>query len=388
MMWVWGLASLFRALEWVLPVRQNCWCFCTWPGKYPHTIDNPRAVFEEIKDDPDILKVILSRADLRKTPPIVVEGRNVLFVEAESARAAYLLSRSDVVVLGYSLAVMSSYSRFLTRKHKIIQLWHGIPLKRIGKLFPPENFWEKETGKYAATVSSSERDQATMAKAFDPLPIDRVWLTGLPRNALFLKAEKKLPEDYRMQLDDLRKRLRNRRMILYAPTWRETAEGMYPFSDEEKRELDGLLTRHNSAFAIRAHANRRDEGHDAHDVGSANILYVNDFPDVNLILRLTEVLVTDYSSIYIDFLLTNKPILHFTYDLDSYVNERGFLYDLKEAVASPCFTSFEQLLKRLERALETGGLDPEHHQRARKLFHSHQDDSAREVAQRIRLSSV
>ena len=380
----WARAYSFIIFEHLLPVKRNCWCFCAWPGKYPHTIDNPRAVFEEIKEDPAISKVILSRTKMPTGSTVMADGRNVLFVEAESLRGAYFLARSEVIVLGYSATTMSSYSRLLTTKHKIIQLWHGIPLKRIGKLFPAEKFWEKETGKYAAAVCSSERDRITMANAFAPLSIDRVWLTGLPRNALLLKAENQLPRDYRMQLDDLRKRLRGRRMILYAPTWRDNTDGMYTLSDDEKRELEMLLIKRNSAFAIRAHSNRRTESRDAPNAPASNIFFVNDFPDVNVVLRLTDVLVTDYSSIYIDFLLTNKPILHFTYDLENYVNERGFLYDLHDATASPCLASFGELLAQLERVLITGKVEPDQYQRAITLFHSHSEHSARDVAQRIR----
>jgi CDP-glycerol glycerophosphotransferase len=374
----------FIILERLLPAKQSHWCFCTWPGAYPHTLDNPRAVFEEVKNDTAIVKIILSRRQVPSSSPFVLEGENVVLVEAESARGAYYLAISKVVILGYSMATMTSYSKFLTSKHKIVQLSHGVLFKRSLRLFPGEQFWEKETPKYAATVCSSESDLELMAQAFSPVPKENVWLTGLPRNDLLLKNENELPGDYRSQLENLRRMLGGRRLVLYAPTWRDNAAGMYALSDPEKEALAAILTRRNAVFGIRAHANRRTETPDSARLGADRILYVNDFPDVNVVLRLTDVLVTDYSSIYIDFLLTNKPILHFTYDLPVYMSERGFVYDFDQAVASPWFASFESLLTRLDEALSGVAIQNDQYHRAKQLFHTHGDRSALRVAQRIR----
>ena len=375
-----GLYSLFILFERLLPAKNNYWCFCTWPGQYAHTMDNPRAVFEEVKNDKSIVKIVLRKRG-QVSSSAASEGVNIIFVDAESILGAYFLSISKVVLLGYALIGLTSYSRFLTRKHHIVQLWHGVPLKRIGKLFPGEKHWDRETAKYAAIVCSSEPDRDVMSAAFSPVSKENVWMSGLPRNSLILKPEIHLPIDYRKELDRLRERLSGRRFVLYAPTWRDGENGIYDFSAEEICTLEKLLDKHNAVFGIRAHANRRVE-----DSGSRKgpLMFVNDFPDVNMLLRVADILITDYSSIYIDFLLTDKPILFFTYDIDRYISERGFLYKLTDAMTGAWFTTFDELVMRLESALENGVDEKEQYLRVRSLFHAHDNKSAQTVADKIR----
>ena len=182
-----------------MPAHGQTWCFASW-SRHWHTLDNPRAVFERVKHDPRIRKVVLNRGEV---PPARRDGSNVHFVDVESLRGMYWVARAGVLVLGYSLFAMSSYGRWVTRKHQLIQVWHGIPLKRIGHLFPGEGWWQEETPLYAATVASSERDRELMQQAFHPLPLERVWLTGLPRNDFILGPEDQLPPDYAGMLQAL-----------------------------------------------------------------------------------------------------------------------------------------------------------------------------------------
>ena len=370
----------FLIFEYLLPKRNRSWCFCTWNIPYPHTIDNPRGVFESVKADPTLVKIILLKS--HHTPDESLrEGTNVFFVNVESLRGAYLLARSRVIILGYSLGGLCTFGRHVTNRHNIIQLWHGIPLKRIGKLFPGEHFWDSECLKYAATICSAPEDQNFMTTAFSPTP--NVWLTGLPRNDLILAPIRDLPNDYRQQLAQIRNRIAGRRLILYAPTWRDNNNGIYPFSESQLDALKTFLTAHNAVIAIRAHANRRpNEAPDLNDFGS-NIFFLNDIPDVNLLLRITDVLITDYSSIYIDFLLTGRPILNFAYDLDTYANERGFLYPLTEAMPNKPFRTFDELLVRLDAALHREQLNLVQYRTVRSLFHGHTGSSSAAVAARI-----
>ena len=101
-------------------------------------------------------------------------------------------------------------------------------------------------------------------------------------------------------------------------------------------------------------------------------------------LRATDVLITDYSSIYIDFLLTGRPVLPFTYDIDSYVSERGFLYDLEDALPASWFRTADELIARLDAALSGEGVEPRRYEAAKRLFHAHGNAAAADVTSRIR----
>ena len=90
---------VFQLFDRLLRVRDDYWCFCTW-DRHPHTLDNPRAVFEEVKDDPSIRKIVL-----QKVPGERTAGRNVRFVAAESVAGAYYLARSRMVLTGYASGV-------------------------------------------------------------------------------------------------------------------------------------------------------------------------------------------------------------------------------------------------------------------------------------------
>ena len=373
------LKIIFFFLEFILPKNNNYWCFCTWQG-YPHTMDNPRAVFEVVKNDPEITKIIL----LKDAGVSSAEGVNVKFIEAESFKGAYYTARSKVILLGYSLAFLSSYSHLLTARHLIIQLWHGIPLKKIGMLFPEEKLWSKETVKYAATVCSSTSDKNIMKQAFSPIAEDSVWQCGLPRNDIILMEEKNLPNDYLSMLQTLRERINGKTLVLYVPTWRIDATNRYDFSDDELLRLNEVLDSHDAILAIRGHSNVRSNKLMNLQPDDTRIIDVNDVPDVNILLRLTDVLITDYSSIYIDFLITGKPILHFTYDLAEYYKERGFLYDINDAFASQEFLNFDQLLINLEDALSKGVADEDRYQRVKELFHDYTDNGSVSVVEYIK----
>jgi hypothetical protein len=376
------IAAVFIPLERLLPVDRQLWCFCTW-GRYYHTLDNPRAVFEKVKNDPSIKKVVLTRGS---TPPEApIDGVNVHLIDAGSLWGMYYMARSGVVVIGYSLFYMCSYSKYLTAKHLVVQLSHGVALRSICRMCPgEEDSWAAETPLYSATICSSERDREIMMQAYAPVPAERVWITGLPRNNFILDAEEELPDDYRRTLDNLRAQIGGRRLVLYAPTWRKEAGAHYAFSQDEIIALEKLLRAHNAVLGIRGHSNVREHTAYKREHGSSQILSMNEVPDVNLLLRITDVLITDYSSIYIDFLLTQRPIVHFVYDLMEYQPPAGFLYGLKEAFGGPSAQSFPELLAHLEQALSQPAADSEQRNRARQLFHAHPANSAQVVADKIR----
>jgi CDP-glycerol glycerophosphotransferase len=258
-------------------------------------------------------------------------------------------------------------------------------LRRIGQLFPRESWWAAETHKYSAMLASSERERGLRAEAFRPVPPERIWVTGLPRNDILLHDEGSLPADYRAQLEDLRSLLRGRRLVLYGPTWRDHEEEHYRFSPEEANRLAELLRRHRAVLGIHGHPNVRHRGWYQVQSPPEEILHIGHFPDVTLVLRETAVLLTDYSSIFLDFVLTGRPILHFAYDYDAYIQSRiGFMYEPQEMFAGPVSRTFDELLQHLDHALAHGVADRQQYDRVRDRFHQHGRNSGAAVAQLIR----
>src|SRR5690606_16822516 len=124
----------------------------------------------------------------------------------------------------------------------------------------------------------------------------------------------------------------------------------YSFSEDEAGWLNEFLRAEGTVLAIRGHSNVRSAEPYTAEWRSGNIINVSYVPDANLLLRRTDVLITDYSSIYIDYLLLDRPIIHFVYDLEAYQRERGFLYDLKDAFAGASASTFADLMHFLNDA--------------------------------------
>jgi len=375
-----GRRALFPVLERLLPADDRLWCFCTWE-RYYHTLDNPRAVLERVRHDPSVICIVLQKSPSSEG----VDTPNLRFVKAESFRGAYYVARSRVLLVGYALRGMSSYAGGITSKHIVAQLLHGVTQRRVGLLFPRETWWAEETPKYSAMFASTERERTLLMEAFRPIPKERVWITGLPRNDILLHDEATLPDDYRAQLNALRGELRGRRLVLYAPTWRDAEQGHYRFTTTEAQRLAAVLREHNAVLGIHGHPNVRHKGWFRVENPPEEILHIGHYPDVTLVLRETGVLLTDYSSIFLDFLLTGRPIVHFAYDYDAYLESRiGRLYEPHEYFAGPVPRTFDELLRELSRALGEGVTDRAHYDKVRAIFHDHGADSGESVLEAIR----
>jgi len=134
--------------------------------------------------------------------------------------------------------------------------------------------------------------------------------------------------------------------VLYAPTWRDNqfyAAGRYRFD----LRLD--LARAQQALGdeyvilIRGHHHMADDVPDASRPGFA--LNVTRYPDISELFLVSDVLVTDYSSVMFDYACTGRPMLFFTYDLSEYRdNLRGFYFDLQAEAPGPLLANSDDLI--------------------------------------------
>ena len=111
-------------------------------------------------------------------------------------------------------------------------------------------------------------------------------------------------------------------MVLYMPTFRDHRESSSIFTNDECLQLKKLLKTHNAIFCVKKHPNDLTltfEEIDVFDIADSPII------EVGTLLRRADILITDYSSVWVDYLVMNKPIVSYCYDMKLYLKERGLL---------------------------------------------------------------
>lgn len=402
------LLAAWRLLDWLLPKRTGQWAFFGHPLKPDQLIENARAVFEQVGEDPSILRIVFVRGGHIAG---LDSGSNVRQLELASLAGLWTLARCGVLLLTNSTQMDLSIRwtnggyaapRPALRRRVVVNLWHGIPLKRLFALANPEQRRHGDRNRvrrlerrdYAGLIASSDVDAHAMAAIFHPLPPERVWVTGLPRNDFLRMSEDRLPTDQRGQLAQLRQLRRGRRLVLYAPTYRDASVATSPcyrFDDTEVDALKALLRRHDAVLGMRSHylrngavpcdPQRHLDNETLFDLGHDH------FHEIAPLLRESAIVVTDYSSVYIDALYLERPVLGFAYDLEHYrARQNGLLYDMALAFPGPVTTDFNDFLDTLDRMLEPGStqVDPRYGQ-VRRMFFRHDDcGNAQRVVDRIK----
>lgn len=215
--------------------------------------------------------------------------------------------------------------------------WHGPAINLMGNAVEGRNDFNWDHIDYFCI--SGRYEKPIITRDFRVLP-ENILLSGLPRNdALYSCTEKKKKE--------LRKQFgvpENKRVILYAPTWRESTDGgktcnLKPPINLEKWENE-LGDKY--VLIIRAHVNTRQMlGIQFNDFARDG----SDYPVVNDLLMVADYLISDYSSIIMDYCILGRPIVCFGYDFEEYNKARGgFYFDLdKEIPSGICHTEDEVL---------------------------------------------
>ena len=231
---------------------------------------------------------------------------------------------------------------------KIISTWHGTPLKKlgldIGNVHTRDPNIKKSYIKVAKEwdylISPNKYTTKVLRSAF---AYDGEMLeTGYPRNDILYNAT---PEQVQKIKDDLNLPS-DKKIVLYAPTWRDDEyfdAGKMHFN--LKLELDKLQEAIGDEYIVlvRTHyfvADKLDlspyEGF-AYDVCR--------YDDIAELYLISDILITDYSSVFFDYANLRRPILYYTYDLDKYENVlRGFYIDIHSEVPGPLLKTTEEVI--------------------------------------------
>lgn len=300
-------------------------------------------------------------------------------VDARSWRGLWEAARASGVVLTHSLADFHP-ALFPSRRSKVFNVWHGMPIKRIsrmdprfqGRAYARSNL--REMKRFAAMFVTSERMAQIFAETF-LLRSEQVHRTGQPRNdVLFADASLDFLERYEPPLPA------HRRRILYCPTWREhTPVRLFPFADRDLALLEEELARLDAVMFVRTHPNDPGKLEGRH--GRIVPMQGDVAPEINDVLAAFDVLVTDYSSIWYDWLLLDRPAVFLPYDLEEYAAAPGFYVPFAEIAAGPCPETQLAFVDALREAMEDPTAHGEARAKVRRLVYDERADG--EATERV-----
>ncbi|MFT8458974.1 MAG: CDP-glycerol glycerophosphotransferase family protein [Liquorilactobacillus ghanensis] len=251
-----------------------------------------------------------------------INDRRITFVQRNSFKSIFYQLRAKNFFFTHGYQDFGDYS-FL-KGAKCFQLWHGFPIKRIGADSPiTPNEGKKIYEKYQYFLANSTVMAERMKTAFSRYGAqnENILIASTPRvdylrensNNFSLKSviKNKLGIDSR------------KFVITYLPTFRDRSNEIFSFQKSNNKEFDRMLKKKNAILLERQHFVKRRL-----NIGNrtGNYFDLDETIDTQDILLITDLLISDYSSVYVDFITLDKPIIHFLYDGNNYLKKDRGIY--------------------------------------------------------------
>ena len=321
----------------------HIWLFSSTDNS--HYNYNSRYLFEYVKENlPEITPLfVINDPELRNS--LSSKYGKQYFIETENIQGIRQALSAGV---WFTSAGRPAYGTGLHKKRLIINLWHGVPLKKIALLDPNLKkaariyFKKIFSENYTCILTTSHELIPLMARSF-AVSEDKIKVWGQPRNdGLFQKND--CHEILGQLFPDLPEYTKT---VLYAPTFRDYGQvQLFPFKDFDQKQLEAFLEEKNMLLFIRTHV--AEQGSAAPYLGKRIRFLGNEqAEDVTGILNIFDCLITDYSSIYIDYLLTDKPMIFLPYDRQQYLDGRGMNFDYDDVTPGPKPETFNDFLDAL-----------------------------------------
>lgn len=287
-----------------------------------------------------------------------VPDRRIKRTLKEKIKLVYNLSVSKYILLD-DFCRFTSYIR-VRKNQKLVQLWHGPgAYKKFGhsraKVGGDLTNATIHPGykRYTNATVSGEDIRWCYAEAFN-ISIDKVKATGFPRTDMFF--DKKVMNEKIKKMHEKYPFMKGKKVILFAPTYRGTkvSDADYDF---DKLDLDKIYKALNKdyIFILKWHpalynnlAAGRKEGPDFSKY--KDFYYdLSDERDINDLILVSDVLVTDYSSVIFDWAFLDKPIVYFVYDKDDYATDRGLYFPFEDYVFGDIAETDDELIKSIKK---------------------------------------
>ena len=246
----------------------------------------------------------------------------------------FVMSRAEIILMDNAFMPMSFFK--VRKETKVLQLWHGTgSIKKFGQDSNTGRLRELER-RHNANIDCLFVNSAGLVREYAGafgVPESKVYATGLPRTdwLLTLLSDKDRAEKIEKISGNIAKfmgggSLKDKKIILYAPTFRDNETDNPKLHMNVSKLAETLTDDYLILLKLHPFVSRAFKENDLPD----RVINVSDYQDLNELMVVSDVLITDYSSIIFDFVVLDKPMYFFADDiLDFEANGRGFYLDYR-----------------------------------------------------------
>ncbi|QIL45762.1 hypothetical protein G7081_00980 [Vagococcus coleopterorum] len=325
----------------VLPVKSNLIVLESNVGK--SIGDSPKDLYDELQSRDNNFKYvwICNNSHYEMGPRTKIVNRLSIKYYYYLARAGYWVNNQN-------------FPTYLTKRQgtKYIQTWHGTPLKKmqnditniVGRdaTYLDRVNYAVEQWDYLVSPSSYATKCFRSAFKYNKEVIE----VGYPRNDIFYKSEVELEQIGEIVKYKLGIQNDTRKVILYAPTFRDDSLNKFDLELDFKKFVDELSD--DYILLVRGHVATNQKINVSKQY-SLDIIDVATYPSIQELYVISDICITDYSSVMFDFAHTKRPLLFFTYDLEHYQeNLRGFYFDFINEAPGPLVRTTEELIETIK----------------------------------------
>ena len=324
------MSFVFRVMGAFIPTDENLVLFVSFMGL--NFNDSPKAIYDYMQAHPEYkgYRCVWAFEDPSKFPNLEAVKIDTPAYFKTALRAKYWVTNTNI----------ERGLRFKKKGQKYLNTWHGIALKYIGNDVAGRNDFNFDTVDHLCVCG--DYDERVYKSAFRAKESSYL-RCGLPRNEELWDVTDEKKSEMRRELGIPV----GKKVILYAPTWRESTDGGKSYEikppihfDEWKKELGDEYV-----VLFRAH-------HQTTKVLGVQydefVREASSYPAVNDLMIAADILITDYSAIAFDYSILCRPIFCYAYDYDTYLAERGTYFQIDEKYPNKSCRTEDELLTRIK----------------------------------------
>lgn len=373
---------LFSWMGKTLPKNKQLVIFESFLGK--QYSDSPRAIYEYLAEHYPEYELYWS---VEKKAITKFEELNIPFVRRFSLKWMFLMNRAKFWVSNSRLPLWIPKPP----KTTYVQTWHGTPLKKLAvdmeEVHMPGTNTEQykrnfvtETKKWDYLISPNAYSTEIFKRAFQ---FERELIeSGYPRNDYLIN------HNTVSEINKIKTKLGipfEKKVILYAPTWRDNqfyGRGRYKF--DIAMDLEQMQEKLSDEYVVllRMHYLIAE---DLNITAYSNFVYDLSFhEDIRELYLISDILITDYSSVFFDFANLKRPMIFYVYDIEEYRDTlRGFYFDFEREAPGPLVKTTSELIQAVKKLKEQGNVAPESNEFYQRFCYLENGLASQKVVERI-----